>query len=99
MVAASGQRIDPATFRAQQAGQLAWSTSATTTSGILTVTFPAAFAAAPSFVTQVVSGSGSAIRATVLVLTVSTTQATLRVDLNASATTSGTVHWIATDMS
>ena len=76
-------------------GSVNWSTSASTTSGTLTATFSPAFSAPPAFTTQVVSGSGGAIRATVLVLSISASQAQFRVDLNAAATASGSVSWIA----
>lgn len=93
----SGQKITPARSRGFQAGSAAWSTSASTTSGNQTTTFPTAFAAAPSVVAQVVSGAGAAIRSTVLVLSVTATQFQWRVDLNAAATTSGSIHWIAAE--
>lgn len=91
----SGQIITPARSRGFQAGTASWSISASTTTSTLTITFPQAFAAAPSVSMQVVSGAGAVIRATILVLSVSATQITYRVDLNASSTTSGTVHWQA----
>lgn len=93
----SGMKITPARSRGFQAGTASWSTSASVTSGTVTIIFPTAFAAPPSFVAQVVSGAGAAVRATVLVLSVTATQAQLRVDLNAAATMSGVVHWIAAE--
>lgn len=98
MALLSGQKITPARLRTTQAGSSAWSASASTTSGTITVTFAQPFTAAPSLTAQVVSGAGAAIRATVLVLSVTATQFQYRVDLNAAATTSGSVHWQAEEM-
>lgn len=65
------------------------------TFGTVTIPFGVTFPAAPRVSATIVSGSGSAIRATVFVTAVTTTQCTVRVDLNAAATVNIPVHVIA----
>ncbi|MEU5721568.1 hypothetical protein ABZ783_07075 [Micromonospora sp. NPDC047738] len=91
-------KITPQRSRGFQANVVSWSTSSSTSSGTITVNFSPAFAAMPSFTCQVVSPAGAAIRATIRVISVTASQAQLTVDLNASATTSGTVHWTANEI-
>lgn len=59
------------------------------------ITFPNEFLVAPRVVCQVVSPSILAVRATVLVTSVSTTQFAIRVDLTASSTVTVSIHWHA----
>lgn len=81
-------------FRSAQAGTTSASFSASATfTG--TVTFPSAFPATPFVVCQVQSGSGSAIKATVLVTSVGASSFNIRVDLQAAATITISIHWIA----
>lgn len=60
-----------------------------------TIVFPSAFANVPEVTTQVVSSSGSAVKSTVLVTAVSTSQFSIRVDLSAAASVTISVHWQA----
>jgi hypothetical protein len=79
-----------------QSGITAWSISAATLV-TLTITFPTTFGAVPSFVATLRSTSSGAISATVLVVGISSTSATVQVRLAASGTASGDLHWIAVD--
>lgn len=79
-----------------QSGITAWSISASTFVSI-TITFPTAFAATPSFVATIRNAASAAIGSTALVTAISSTSATVRISLAASATTSGDLHWIAVD--
>lgn len=79
------------------AGQSGTATIAITAATFNTanVTFPTAFPTSPKVFVTIVGGSGALIRATVFVTSVGTNGCTIRLDLNASATVTATVHWLA----
>ena len=91
----SGMRLTPARLGEQESGTVDVPIVASTF-GTAVVNFSQAFAAPPHVRVTIVSGSGSVIRATVFVTTLSATSMTVRVDLNASATVTPVVHWEAT---